>query len=95
MDEMNDAIIKYLKDNGEQFDKDLAEVLHIPVEELRKKVAELSAQGDIICCKVTRYLEGKKIEGLSCRLSCDLPMPARGRKAGTKKASSATIFLLD
>ena len=29
--------------------------------------------------------DGKKIEGTSCRLSCDLPAPARGRKPGGAK----------
>ncbi|MDR1162487.1 MAG: ArsR family transcriptional regulator [Candidatus Accumulibacter sp.] len=85
---MNETIIKYLKDSGEQLDKDIAEALHVPFEELQKSVNELSSRGEIICCKVTRYIEGHKIEGLSCRLSCDLPAPARGRKTGVKKDAS-------
>jgi hypothetical protein len=82
---MNETIIKYLKDSGEQLDKDMAEALQVPINDLQKSVSELSANGEIICCKVTRYIEGRKIEGMSCRLSCDLPAPARGRKAGAKK----------
>ena len=82
---MNTAILKYLKTNGEQLDSEISQALHIPMAQLKNQVAELSASGDVICCKVTRYIDGKKIEGTSCRLSCDLPAPARGRKPGVKK----------
>ena len=84
---MNAAILKYLKANGEQLDSELSKALDIPMEQLADQVAELSASGDVICCKVTRYIDGKKIEGTSCRLSCDLPAPSRGRKPGAKKES--------
>jgi hypothetical protein len=92
---MNETIIKYLKDSGEQLDKDMAEALQVPFGDLQKSVNELSARGEIICCKVTRYIEGRKIEGMSCRLSCDLPAPARGRKTGVKKDAGSASLLLD
>ena len=76
----NVSILQYLKANGEQMDSDLAEALSIPISRLRDLVAELSIAGDVICCQVTRYIDGHKFEGTSCRLSCDLPAPARGRK---------------
>lgn len=81
------SILDYLKSNGEQLDADIARALGIPMVQLRNHVADLSATGDVICCKVTRYVEGRKIEGTSCRLSCELPAPARGRKPGVKKAA--------
>jgi hypothetical protein len=83
---MNTAILKYLKTNGEQLDAEISQALSIPMAQLKTQVAQLSASGDVICCKVTRFIDGKKIEGTSCRLSCDLPAPARGRKPGVKKA---------
>lgn len=82
---MNASILKFLKNNGEQLDAEMAEALNIPLSKLRTQVAQLSASGDVICCNVTRYIEGKKIEGISCRLSCDLPAPSRGRKPGGQK----------
>lgn len=82
---MNAAILKYLRANGEQLDSEISQALHIPMAQLKNLVAQLSASGDVICCKVTRFIDGKKIEGTSCRLSCDLPAPARGRKPGVKK----------
>ena len=54
-------------------------------------VAELLSQAnEIICCNLTRFVAGKKIEGVSCRLSCDMPAAARGRKpAGVEVDSGA------
>jgi len=83
---MNASILKYLRTNGEQLDAEISQALNIPMAQLKTQVAQLSASGDVICCKVTRFIDGKKIEGTSCRLSCDLPAPARGRKPGVKKA---------
>jgi len=34
---------------------------------------------------VTRYVNGNKIEGVSCRLSGSLPTPARGPKPGAQQ----------
>ena len=82
---MNASILKYLRANGEQLDSEISQALHIPMAQLKNQGAELSAAGDVTCCTVTRYIDGKKIEGTSCRLSCDLPAPARGRKPGVKK----------
>jgi len=82
---VNAAILKFLKNNGEQLDVEIAKALCLPLDQLKLQVSQLSATGDIICCSTTRYVEGKKIEGVSCRLSCDVPMPSRGRKPGAPK----------
>ncbi|MEO8410387.1 MAG: transcriptional regulator [Propionivibrio sp.] len=89
---MNTAILKFLKANGEQLDSEISQALDIPLAQLKTQVAELSASGDVICCHVPRFIEGKKIEGTSCRLSCDLPAPARGRKPGVKKDADLDKF---
>ena len=86
---MTAAILKYLKANGEQLDSEISQALNMSMTQLKNQVAQLSASGDVICCKVTRYIDGKKSEGTSCRLSCDLPAPARGRKPGVKKDPDA------
>lgn len=92
---MNTSILQFLKNNGEKLDAEIAKALHIPMAQLKTQVAQLSAAGDVICCNVTRYVEGKKIEGISCRLSCDLPSPARGRKpGGAKKDTGSELNLL-
>lgn len=90
---MNVNILDYLKANGEQLDLDISTALRIPMSQLKPLVEQLSASGDVICCHVTRFIDGRKIEGTSCRLSCDLPAPARGRKpGGVKKDTGAEMF---
>lgn len=88
--QMNASILQYLKTNGEGFDADIAKALHIPVGHVNKYVAELSTAGEVICCKVTKYNDGKMIEGVSCRLAGKLPTPAPGRKPGAKKDSGTS-----
>lgn len=90
---MSAKILDYLKANGEQLDLDISTALRIPMSQLKTLVEQLSASGDVICCHVTRFTDGQKIEGTSCRLSCDLPAPTRGRKpGGAKKDISSDIF---
>lgn len=89
---MNASILKFLRANGEQLDSEISQALNIPLDQLRDQVAELSASGEVICCQVTRFIDGKKIEGTSCRLSCDLPAPARGRKPGVKRDPNADLI---
>jgi hypothetical protein len=82
---MNASILDFLKANGERLDAEIAEALQIPMTLVTRHVSQLSAMGEVICCKVTRFIGGKPIEGVSCRLSCNAPPPARGRKPGAKR----------
>ena len=82
---MNAEILQFLKTNGEGFDADIAKALRMPIGTVNKHVSELSSAGEVICCKVTKYLDGKMIEGISCRLAGKLPTPAPGRKPGASK----------
>jgi predicted transcriptional regulator len=82
---MKTSILQFLKTSGEQLDAQIAQALRIPMATVTQHVSQLCAAGEVICCQVTRYLDGAKIEGTSCRLSCNMPPPARGRKPGAKK----------
>jgi hypothetical protein len=84
---MNATILDFLKTNGEGLDADIAKALRLPMAMVKSHVSQLSAAGEVICCKVTRYVDGKKIEGVSCRLSGRLPTPARGPKPGAKRVA--------
>ena len=86
---MDASILKYLRTNGEQLDADISKALDVPMAQLQPLFARLSMAGELICCKVTRFNDGKKIEGTSYRLSCDLPAPTRGRKPGAVKKAAA------
>ena len=90
---MTETIVAYLRANAEQLDVDMAVALNIPLADLREQIAQLAAAGDVICCRVTRFIDGRKIEGISCRLSCDPPTPARGRTHGVRKDDDAASGL--
>ena len=85
--EINATILEFLKTNGQRMEAEIAEALKMPMTRVKNHVAQLTSTGDIICCNVTRYDSGKKTEGISCRLSCYMPPPARGRKPGVKPSS--------
>jgi hypothetical protein len=73
---MNALIIEFLKANGEGLDVDIAKALRIPVAQVKSHVSRLSSAGEVICCEVTRYVDGRKIEGICCRLAGNLPTPS-------------------
>lgn len=74
-------ILKYLKTHGERLDSEIAEAMGISLAKVRIQLTELSAEGEIMTCHIIRYEKGKKIEGLSCRLSGHIPKAAPGRKS--------------
>jgi len=66
---MSNSVIEYLQANGEKMEAEIAKELQIPIAVLQAQLARLSSAGEVICCKVTRFAGGKKIEGVSYRLS--------------------------
>lgn len=85
---MQASILQFLKTSGEGLDIDIAKALQMPVKEVKSHVSQLSSEGEVICCDVTRYVDGKKIQGVSCRLSGNLPAFSRGPKPGAKRAAT-------
>jgi hypothetical protein len=81
----NASILLFLKTHGEKLDAEIATALRMPMTLVKTHMSQLSSVGEVVCCKVTRYIDGEKIEGVSCRLSCNIPAPARGRKPGAKR----------
>ena len=70
----------YLKTRGEQLDSEIAAATRIPLEDVRVYLSEMSKRGDIIACHTTRFIKGKKSEGMLCRISGYIPPPSPGRK---------------
>ena len=85
---MSASILQHLRTNGEQLDAEIAKALRMTQAQVNSHIAKLSAAGDVICCQVTRYVDGKKIEGVSCRLSAYVPPRATGPKPGAKRAAA-------
>ena len=74
-------ILQYLKDHGERLDSEIAAETGISLEEVCLSILELSAKGDVIMCRSTRYIDGKKIEGMLCRVAGYVPHASPGRKS--------------
>lgn len=79
-DGQQDEILRYLKDNGERLDIELAVEMGFQLETIRRCLSELSAKGDVIMCHAIRYSDAQEIEGTLCRASGFTPSPSRGRK---------------
>ena len=74
----------YLKTRGEQLDSEIAVATRIPLEDVRVYLSEMTKRGDIIACHSTRFINGKKIEGMLCRVSGYIPAASPGRKPKAK-----------
>ena len=74
-------ILEYLKKNGEKLDAEIAVAAGLSLSKTRLYLAELAAKGKVMTYQSTRFLEGKKIEGIRCRLTGITPPAAPGRKA--------------
>jgi hypothetical protein len=85
-DSIDATILDFLRKNGPQLDGDIASALRLPIAQVRSHVARLSSTRDLVCCSTIQFRDGAAVEGLSCRVSCYTPPPARGRKSGGKPA---------
>jgi len=82
-------ILQYLEKNGQLLDREIAAGTGIPLTQVRTSLSALSARGEISSCRVTRYSDGNKIEGMLCRISGTIPPAAPGRKpAGSRPPKS-------
>ena len=78
-------ILQYLQKNGQRLDLEIAAATGISLSNVRSSLSELSARGEISRCKVTRFNEGKPVEGMLCRIAGSIPPKAPGRKPGASK----------
>jgi predicted ArsR family transcriptional regulator len=78
------TIIQCLKKHGQLLDTEIAAATGIPLAKVRFSLSDLSARGEISRCSVTRFTDGKPIEGFLCRIAGYVPPPAAGRKPAAK-----------
>lgn len=74
------TILNYMKARGEQLDVEIAAGTRIPLSDVRLSLSELSKRGDIILCRSTRFIKGRKSEGMLCRIAGFIPSASPGRK---------------
>lgn len=82
MDTHTAPILQYLKKHGQQLDLEIAVAMGIPLPKVRHSLSALSARGEISSCSVTRFNDGKPIQGMLCRIAGSIPPSAPGRKPG-------------
>ena len=73
-------ILNYLKTRGEQLDSEIATATGLSLENVRQRVSTLSARGEIIMCQSIKFNNGKRSEGLLCRIAGYIPPASPGRK---------------
>ncbi len=73
-------ILLYLKKNGQRLDSEIAEAVGMPLSKVRSLLADLSAQGEISKCSFVGFNQGKKTEGMLCRVAGYVPPKSPGRK---------------
>lgn len=73
-------ILQYLKKNGQRLDSEIAEAVGMPLSKVRGLLADLSAQGEISKCSFVGFNQGKKTEGMLCRVAGYVPPKSPGRK---------------
>lgn len=74
-------ILQYLNKHGERLDAEIADAIGISVTQIRNHLSELTDKGEVMSCHTIRYVKGKKVEGISCRISGFIPKAAPGRKS--------------
>lgn len=77
-------ILEHLNRQGERLDSDIAKATGIPLKDVRRIVTDLSAKGAIMTCHSVRFVDGKRVEGMLCRVSGYIPPAAPGRKPKAK-----------
>lgn len=78
------TVLEYLKKHGQRLDSEIAAATGIPLPKVRISLSDLSARGEISSCSVTRFIEGKPIKGMLCRVAGAIPPSSPGRKPGAQ-----------
>jgi predicted ArsR family transcriptional regulator len=66
-------VLQCLKKYGQRLDLEIAEEMRVPLASVRKHIAELSATGSMVMCRLIRYGGDKTIEARQCRVSGNAP----------------------
>ena len=81
-------ILQYLSKHGERIDTEIAVATGMSRSNVRLYLSELASKGEIMTCLSIKYEKGKKIEGISCRLTGFIPPASPGRKSKAQAKSS-------
>jgi hypothetical protein len=73
-------ILHYLKTHGEQLDTEIAKATGISLAKMHQHLSDLASKREIMACHSIKFVHGKKIEGISCRLVGYIPSAKPGKK---------------
>ena len=73
-------ILDCLKKYGQRLDLEIAEETGLPLASVRRRLADLSATGEVITCTLTRFENGERIDAWECRVAGYVPPRAPGRR---------------
>jgi hypothetical protein len=86
--DMHATIINCLKKHGQLLDSEISEETGIPLATVRFSLTDLSKRGDISRCSVTRFDNGKPVQGSLCRIAGYSPAMCMRKKPARKAGSS-------
>ena len=72
-------VLQYLRTHGERLDVEIAQAVGMSLINVRKHLSELAARGEIMSYQSTKFENGKKIEGIRCRIAGLIPPSAPGK----------------
>ena len=73
-------ILQYLKIHGECIDTAIAEATGIPLATVHTHLTELKADKQIMMCDSIKFVKGKEIKTIICRISGYIPPVKPGAK---------------
>ena len=76
----SNLVLQHLKKHGQLLDSEISASTKISLDQVRLAIAELSSQGEISQCTITKYNDGQPVSGIQCRISGYCPPAAPGRK---------------
>lgn len=76
-------ILEHLRRHGQQLDSEIAAATGLSLRKVRSCLEDLSLRGEISQCQVTRFEDGKPVNGILCRVAGAIMKSAPGRKPGT------------
>jgi predicted ArsR family transcriptional regulator len=76
----SEKIIQYLTKCGEQLDSEIAHAIGLPLSVAQHHLSALTAQGKVMSCHITKFVDGHKSEGITCRIVGYIPKVAPGKK---------------
>lgn len=82
-------ILQYLKKNGEQLDTEIAVATGISLANVRRHLSELTSKNEVVACHTIRFVKGKKVEGMTCRVAGYTPPAAPGRKSKAQQLNQS------